>query len=152
MLSCTGEEQPDTALIKGTWEGTLDSTAIIEYKVYAPAIEDSLTRLTDSVYTIHGVMLNFGIDEVKFYGMRSVLASPYLYLWDGSDTILFQKKAPANELLKDESGEILMDAILRRSFGEIVKLNSDSLVMKLYVYNKDWKEYLLKLKRRTSRN
>ncbi|WP_018343424.1 hypothetical protein [Cytophaga aurantiaca] len=147
LLSCDLKHSDDRSPIQGTWVGSLDSTSIIEYKVYAPAIEDSLTRLKDSVYTMQNVLVDIGKEEVQFMGMRSVIFAPHLYQWEGRDTILFQRKKVDNEAITNASGAIVIVAE-PMSYATIVKRNKDSLIMQLNVYNHNWKQYLLKLKRK----
>ena len=140
------DRQPDKSLIPGTWKGTASYKQIYERKTYSPALEDSLTTIADSTILIRDILLDVNKDEVRVLGFHPVLASFYFYRWE-EETLMFQKKMPPGQIVKDSSGNSAITAYIRTPQAEVLKLDADSLVLHLHVYATDWTEYTVRLKR-----
>lgn len=137
----------DYSLIKGTWQGELCYTQLFSARVHSPLIEDSITKIVDSVYVIKNVTVDFGKEKAHFYGVKNSVSSVYHYtLNDG--VLLFD--IPSSQQKPRGKDALIVFGTPNAPEGAIDKLDGDSLIFTINVYkNGQFINNRLKLKRRT---
>jgi len=142
LCTCSFKEQDkqleqetwNYALLKGTWQGEMSCTHMFESKMFSPMIEDSVTKIVDSVYVIKNVIVDFGKEKAHFYGVKNNVASSYHYTLE-EGTLLFETPPPQNSSSGEETLVVFVSS--GEPEGAIDKLDEDSLIMKINVFKKD---------------
>lgn len=146
-ISCSSKNKnnkPDKGAVQGTWKGTAGYKLISEYKVYTPLLEDSLTKLRDSMIVMPDVVLDVAKEELRFYGLKDLSSVVYKHHWE-EDQLILQRGIPVERSIQSTS--LPLEVFSNPPSTHILKLDADSLVMQLAVYTGSWNDYLLKLKR-----
>lgn len=138
LAGCSPEKKKGIEPIEGTWQGEVWYTRSVEKKEFSELLKDSLTVLADSLYHMKDVTVDVGKQQVQFFGVKGIMPSRYQgYHWE-EGKVLFERE-PASE--EAATGGRVPE-------GTIYKINRDSLVMNIRVYDTHHIDYLLKLKRK----